>query len=230
MEFQEKEIGRKVPMIEPLVQFEDVAFAYTLKRRVLSGVNFVLFPNERVGMIGPNGSGKTTFLHLFVGLLKPNSGTIRAFGKIRQTEQDFYEVRTRAGLVFQDPDDQLFCPTVLEDVAFGPLNLGKTPQEAGEIALKTLVTLGIEQFADRITYKLSYGEKCLVALATVLAMQPDVLLLDEPTNGLDEQAKHRIVDVLLGFPQAMILISHESSFIQTLATRTVRMTSDGKLD
>jgi cobalt/nickel transport system ATP-binding protein len=214
---------------DPLIQFENVTFSYTPKRPLLSEVNFELFPGERVGIMGPTGCGKTTFLHLLVGLLKPNSGVIRAFGKIRREEKDFHEVRVRAGLVFQDSDDQLFCPTVLEDVAFGPLNLGNSPQEANEIAIKTLNSLGLQGFEDRITYKLSYGEKHLVALATVLAMQPKALLLDEPTNGLDEEAKQRLSDVLLNLPQAMIIVSHEHDFIETLATRTVRMTANGKL-
>ena len=124
-------------------------------------------------------------------------------------------------------DDQLFCPTVLDDVAFGPLNIGQSAAEARETALQTLAMLGIEGFAERITYKLSYGEKRLVALATVLAMQPDVLLLDEPTNGLDERAKQRLNDVLHTLPQAMILISHEQDFMQTHATRTVSITANG---
>jgi cobalt/nickel transport system ATP-binding protein len=216
-------------MTKPLIQFENITFSYTPKQPVLSEVNFTLFPGERVGVVGHTGCGKTTFLHLLVGLLKPKSGIIRAFGKVRREEADFYEVRVRAGLVFQDSDDQLFCPTVLEDVVFGPLNLGKTPEEAKKIASKTLTTLGIEQLVDRITYKLSYGQKRLVALATVLAMQPDVLLLDEPTNGLDETSKQRITDILLNLPQAMIIISHEKSFIETLATRTVRITPDGSM-
>ncbi len=210
-------------MNQPLIQFENVSFFYTPERKVLSEVSFTLSPGERVGIMGPTGCGKTTFLHLLVGLLKPNSGVVRAFGKVRREEKDFYEVRIRAGLVFQDSDDQLFCPTVLEDVAFGPLNLGKPPEEAKEIATKTLTTLGIEGFADRITYKLSYGEKRLVALATVLAMQPNVLLLDEPTNGLDEISKQRLSDVLLSLPQAMIIVSHERDFIENLATRIVYM-------
>jgi cobalt/nickel transport system ATP-binding protein len=216
-----------VKMTAPLIQFENVTFSYSPQQPVLSRVNFELFPDERVGVIGPTGCGKTTFLHLLVGLLKPKTGVIRAFGKVRREEPDFYEVRVRAGLVFQDSDDQLFCPTVLEDIVFGPLNLGKTPEDAKKIANNTLATLGIEELVDRITYKLSYGQKRLVALATVLAMQPDVLLLDEPTNGLDETSKHRITEVLLSLPQAMIIISHEASFIETLATRTVRIAAGG---
>jgi len=216
-------------MKQPLIQFRDVSFSYSSERQVLHGIDFSLYSDERIGLIGPNGVGKTTFLHLLVGLLKPTAGSLWAFGKERRTEQDFYEVRVRAGLVFQDSDDQLFCPTVLEDVAFGPLNLGKSPQEAKEISLKTLTSLGLEDFEDRITHKLSYGEKRLVALANVLSMQPDVLLLDEPTNGLDDSAKQRLSDVPLKLPQAMIIISHETDFIHTLATRTVQLTTEGQL-
>lgn len=216
-------------MAEALIQFEEVAFSYTPERSLLAGVNFDLLPGERVGIMGPNGCGKTTLLHLLVGLLKPKSGIIRAFGKVRCEEKDFYEVRVRAGLVFQDSDDQLFCPTVLEDVTFGPLNIGKSPDEARTIAVETLSSLGLKGFEERITYKLSYGEKRLVALATVLAMHPDVLLLDEPTNGLDDASKQRLNDVLLHLPQAMIIVSHEHEFIEKLATRIARITADGKL-
>ncbi|MDY0095974.1 MAG: ABC transporter ATP-binding protein [Candidatus Vecturithrix sp.] len=210
-----------------LIEFEQVCFGYTPERQVFSGLSARVFPDERLGIIGPNGSGKTTFLHLLVGLLKPTAGTIRVFGKVRRSEQDFYEVRIRAGLVFQDADDQLFCPTVLDDVAFGPLNLGKTAGKAREIALQTLAMLGIEDFAGRITYKLSYGEKRLVALAAVLAMQPDMLLLDEPTNGLDDRSKQRLSEVLYTLPQTMILISHEQEFMQIHTTRTIRITANG---
>jgi cobalt/nickel transport system ATP-binding protein len=212
-----------------LIHLENVTFAYTSDRPLWSGINFDLLPGERVGIMGPNGCGKTTLLHLIVGLLKPQSGNIWAFGYVRQKEKDFYEVRARAGLVFQDSDDQLFCPTVLEDVAFGPLNLGKTPEEARRIAVNTLYSLGLEGFEERITYKLSYGEKRLVALATVLAMHPDVLLLDEPANGLDEETKKLLTTLLCSLPQAMIIVSHEPEFIDTIATRIVRMNSDGNL-
>ncbi len=216
-------------MDQCLIRCTNLSFSYTPDRPVLSELNFTLFSAERVGIAGPNGAGKTTFLHLLVGLLTPTTGDIWAFGTDRKTEHDFYEVRVRAGLVFQDADDQLFSPTVLEDVAFGPLNLGKSPQEAREVSLRTLHLLGLHGFEERITYKLSYGEKRLIALATVLAMQPDVLLLDEPTNGLDPGAKQRLTDVLLHLPQAMVLISHDTEFLQTLTTRTVAFPSPRSL-
>lgn len=151
----------------------------------------------------------------------PSAGTITAFGALRQREADFPDVRARAGLLFQDPDDQLFCPTVIEDVAFGPLNLGKSRREALQIAEAALAALGLEGFGGRITHKLSGGEKRLITLAAVLAMQPDALLLDEPTNGLDAAADQRLVEHLLSLPQAMLLVSHDDRLIARLANRAV---------
>ena len=134
--------------------------------------------------MGPNGSGKTTLFHIIMGLLTPSSGTIEFFGKPVKTEKDFRKVYKKVGLLFQDADDQLFSPTVLEDVAFGPLNLGKSKLEARNIAQNTLERLGIAHFENRVTHKLSGGEKRLVALATVLSMEPELLLLDEPNTGV----------------------------------------------
>jgi len=207
-----------------LIKVENLSFSYSDGVPVLKNINIELAPGERVGLVGHVGCGKTTLLHLIVGLLKPTEGTITAFGRVRRDESDFHEVRRRAGLVFQDADDQLFCPTVAEDVAFGPLNLGKSPEEAIEIADRTLRLLGIDGFQERITYDLSGGEKRLVSIATVLAMEPDALLLDEPTNGLDEDARARITAVLDSLPQAMIIVSHDREFIDALATRVLEMT------
>jgi cobalt/nickel transport system ATP-binding protein len=207
----------------PLFRLTGVRFAYEADRPVLDGADFVLTPGERVAVIGDNGAGKTTLLHLMVGLLKPQAGEVLAFGQVRRAERDFRDVRARAGLVFQDPDDQLFCPTVAEDVAFGPLNLGKNRAETDEIVARTLDRLGLGGLADRLTHKLSGGEKRLVTLATVLAMDPEVLLLDEPTNALDEEAKARLLAVLLGLPQAMVIVSHDQAFRTLLATRVVTL-------
>ena len=117
-------------MTGAVIELSDVSFAYDGGARVLSGVSLSVAAGERLALLGPVGCGKTTLLHIIVGLLRPTSGTVCAFGEVRREEADFHEVRRRVGLVFQDADDQLFCPTVIEDVAFGPLNLGKTPDEA----------------------------------------------------------------------------------------------------
>jgi cobalt/nickel transport system ATP-binding protein len=208
---------------DALIQLDSVTFAYSGNHTVLREASLTLQPGRRIGIVGPNGCGKTTLLHLIVGLLKPASGSVTAFGRPREEEADFHEVRRRVGLLFQNSDDQLFCPTVLEDVAFGPLNLGKSRDEAKRIASDTLDRLGLSGFEGRITYKLSGGEKRLVALATVLAMDPEVLLLDEPAAGLDEEATVRLLEVLRALPQAMIFASHEPNFLAALATDILRL-------
>jgi cobalt/nickel transport system ATP-binding protein len=212
--------GAPPPGAEPLLELCGVGFRYG-ERPVLAGVDLHLGAGERVALIGPNGSGKTTLLHLLVGLQAPAWGEVRAFGQVRRAEADFHEVRTRVGLLFQDSDDQLFCPTVLEDLAFGPLNLGRSPERARADAERTLDLLGLSGFADRVTHRLSAGEKRLVALGTVLAMDPEVLLLDEPTNGLDEATEARLTDHLAAATQAMLIVSHDRRFLERLATRAL---------
>lgn len=216
-------------MTQSLVRFDEVSFSYRPERPVLARCDFCLEPAERVGLVGPTGSGKTTLLALIVGLLRPTAGRIEVFGRTRRSERDFQEVRGRAGLLFQDADDQLFCPTVAEDVAFGPLNLGKPRAQVRRTVAETLALLGLEGYEDRITYQLSGGEKRLVALATVLAMRPEVLLLDEPTAGLDERFAQRVADLLLRLPQAMVLVSHDRAFLAKTTTRGLCL-AQGRLE
>ncbi len=211
-----------------LMRLRGVDFAYHPERPVLRGCDLSIAPGERIALTGPNGSGKTTILSLVVGLVHPTAGQVEVFGSPRVRERDFHEVRGRAGLLFQDSDDQLFCPTVAEDVAFGPLNRGKTQAEAAAIVARTLDWLGLSGYESRITYQLSGGEKRLVALATVLAMEPDLLLLDEPTAGLDEATLDRVTGILAGLPQAMLLVSHDRALVDRLATRIVRL-ADGRV-
>jgi len=158
----------------PIINLKNVDFKYPSGQTVLNQLNFKFFRGDRIGLIAPNGSGKTTLFHLIMGLNKPVSGQIELFGQPVTTAKHFEAVRRRIGLLFQDPDDQLFSPSVKEDVAFGPLNLGKSIEEAQEIVRRTLAYLGLEGFEDRITFKLSGGEKRLVSLATILAMEPEV--------------------------------------------------------
>jgi len=206
-----------------IINLRDISFSYSGDKPVLDQLSFQLHQGEQIGLVGPNGSGKTTFFYLIMGLLKPSSGSIELFGKSVHGEKDFREARKRIGLLFQDADDQLFSPTVLEDVAFGPLNLGKSPEEARGIALETLLKLGLLGFENRITYKLSGGEKRLVSLATVLAMDPEVLLLDEPTNGLDEETEEKITDILKGLDISYIFISHNLDFLSETTDRIFTM-------
>ena len=196
-----------------LIDLKEIYFSFPTGRPVLQGVNFQLRHKERVGLIGPNGSGKTSLFHLIMGLLRPASGIIEIFGKRMQQEKDFQEVRQKIGLLFQDPDDQLFSPTVIEDVAFGPLNQGISKADAKKIAMETLESLGLSGFENRVTYKLSGGEKRLVSLATVLAMKPEVLLLDEPTTGLDLETTEKMTKILNQLDLAYVFISHNMDFI-----------------
>ena len=210
-------------MTKALLELRDVHFGYEASRPVLRGASLRLLPGERVALCGGNGAGKTTLLHVAVGLLVPQAGCVIAFGEPRRREREFWSVRARVGLLFQDPDDQLFCPSVAEDVAFGPLNLGRSPGRARALAAATLERLGIAELADRNTGHLSGGEKRLVALASVLAMEPELLLLDEPTLGLDDETRERLVVTLEGLPQAMCLVSHDHPFRVRLATRALEL-------
>ena len=211
-----------------IINLKDISFSYSGDNPVLDHLNFQLRMGERIGLVGPNGSGKTTFFHIIMGLLRPSSGRVELFGRTAYEEKDFRAARKRIGLLFQDADDQLFSPTVLEDVAFGPLNLGKSPEEARDIALKTLAELDLSGFENRITYRLSGGEKRLVSLATILSMAPKVLLLDEPTGGLDQHTKEKLIHILKSLELSYIAISHEFDFISEVTDRIYTM-EDGKI-
>jgi cobalt/nickel transport system ATP-binding protein len=198
---------------ERIIRLRGIDFGFSGRPAVLQDLDFDMHRGDRIGLVAPNGSGKTTLFHIIMGLLKPLRGTIEIFGQPVTREEDFITVRRRIGLLFQDADDQLFSPTVLEDVAFGPLNMGKSKQEAVAVSKRTLAELGLSGFENRLTFKLSGGEKRLVALATVLAMEPEVLLLDEPTSGLDDSTKDRLREILKKLELSYILISHEYDFM-----------------
>jgi cobalt/nickel transport system ATP-binding protein len=198
---------------KPFIQLSNISYRYALSGApVLHNLDLEV-SDERIGLIGPNGSGKTTLFQIMVGLLPPESGHIFFEGRKMGNEKDFRLLRRQVGFLFQHADDQLFSPTVLEDVAFGPLNLGSSPEEAKDIAIQTLKELGLAGFEERITHRLSGGEKKLVALATILSMKPRLLLLDEPTNNLDPATRDRLTDILQGLPQAHIIISHDWDFL-----------------
>ena len=201
---------------EVIIKINGVSFTYhdnQSHRPVLDDLDLQISRGERVGLIGSNGSGKTTLFHLLMGLLRPTAGEIEVFGEERRKEKDFREVREKIGLLFQDSDDQLFCPTVAEDVAFGPLNLGKSQDEALAITREVLERLGLEGFEDRLTHKLSGGEKRLISLATVLAMKPEVLILDEPSTGLDEDTVERLTEILISSNLTYLIASHNSDLL-----------------
>lgn len=211
-------------MKKPIIKLEKIFFAYpgsTVK--VLDDLNLEVYEKERIGMMAPNGSGKTTLFHTIMGLCRPDSGTIEIFGKPVSTEKEFQAVRSKIGLMFQDADDQLFCPTVVDDVAFGPLNLGMSPHDARNCAHEVLSTLGISELQNSITHRLSGGQKRLVALASVLAMEPAVLLLDEPTAGLDNGVKEKLVGIMNNLDISYVVISHEFNFLSSITDRIFSM-------
>lgn len=205
-----------------MIHLRDISFGYDTKI-VLDGLSLDIGPKDRIALVGSNGSGKTTLCHIIMGLLKPQSGEVYILGKKRVTESDFADIRGKIGFLFQNSDDQLFCPTVIEDVAFGPLNLGQTPEQARRTVSEILNSLELNGFEDRITYKLSGGEKRLVSLATVLAMQPMFLILDEPTLGLDDKTSRRLIQVLEQLNLGYMIISHDYEFLARTVQQVFRM-------
>ncbi len=211
-------------LLIPVIQLEQISYRYAVEKSpVLNELDFVLNRNEQIGLVAPNGSGKTTLFFIIMGLIRPDQGWIKIFDCPVSTEKDFIKVRRQIGLLFQDADDQLFSPTVLEDVAFGPLNLGKSKEEALEISRETLEMLNLKGFEERVTHKLSGGEKKLVSLATLLAMKPEVLLLDEPSAGLDEKTKDHLINILKELSLTHLIISHDSGFLNALTHRIYQM-------
>ncbi|MDR2573459.1 MAG: energy-coupling factor ABC transporter ATP-binding protein [Desulfovibrio sp.] len=216
---------------EAVFSLERVHVSFTqgqANKEVLQDVSFALFPGQRVALYGPNGSGKTTLFRCITGLVRPKRGLVRFHGEIVRTEKDFLPLRRKVGFVLQQAEDQLFFPTVLEDVAFGPLNLGLAPEAARERALATLAGLDLAGFENRLIHQLSGGEKKLVSLAGVLAMQPEALLLDEPTSGLDNAAQERLTEILRRLDTPRVVISHDWDFLAQVAGEFLTI-QDGRL-
>ncbi|BDV00534.1 putative ABC transporter ATP-binding protein [Thermodesulfomicrobium sp. WS] len=206
-------------MPTPILATEDLSFGYPGRPLLLDHIHLRLTAQDRVGLVGANGSGKTTLLRLLTGLTRPSAGRILFDGEEVTSEEGFRRLRQAVGFALQNAEDQLFYPTVLDDVAFGPLNLGLSPQEARSRAEATLAMLGLSDFAGRLTHRLSGGEMRLVALAGVLAMQPRLLLLDEPTTGLDPATRERLIAILQALPTARLVISHDWDFLEATCDR-----------
>jgi len=198
-----------------------LSFAYPgTASPVLDGLDLRIGAGERVAVLGPNGSGKTTLsLHLN-GLLTPRAGTVTV-GDLELGPSTLTEVRRRVGMVFQDPDDQLFMHTVADDVAFGPANLGIGRPERDRLVASALAAVGASDLAERTSHHLSGGEKRRVAIATVLAMTPRVLVLDEPTSGLDPRARRELAELLDSRPETQVIITHDLPFARETCPRSV---------
>ena len=178
-------------MAEPIFALEHISFTYPGGRQVFRDMDFALYPDQKIGLYGPNGSGKTTFFRLIMGLAAPQEGRILFHGRPLETEKDFRELRCKVGLVLQHAEDQLFCPTVLEDVAFGPLNLGCSQDEARVRAASTLERLGLAGFENRLTHRLSGGEKQRISIARMILKNSPIVILDEAGSPAARRAHQR---------------------------------------
>lgn len=207
---------------QPALEVQALCYAYPDGQMALRGVSFDIQPGETVGLIGCNGAGKSTLLLHLNGVLRPASGAVRVNGLLVNAE-NLVAVRRQVGLVFQDPDDQLFMPTVQEDVAFGPLNMGLPACEVQARVAQALTTVGASHLASRAPYRLSGGEKRMVAMAGVLAMAPTVLVQDEPSAGLDPAARRRLITLLASFAHTQLIASHDLDLVLDLCTRVLVM-------
>jgi energy-coupling factor transporter ATP-binding protein EcfA2 len=208
--------------VTPAVEVRGLSFRYD-QRQALSQIDLTIAPGECVGVVGPNGAGKSTLLLHLNGLLPeklPETASVFVDG-MPLVEANVSAIRRKVGLLFQDPDDQIFCPTVYEDVAFGPQQLGVSPRELGPLVAKALGTVRLEGFETRSPHHLSLGEKRRVCLAGVLACEPSVLVLDEPTSGLDPRGRRDLLSLLRTLPATRIVASHDLDMVAALCSRVV---------
>ena len=209
--------------ITPSLRVTDLAFAYPDGHQALFGVNLIIERGERVALLGPNGAGKTTFVMHLNGIHGAQHGSVEIDGvQIDVKDKDALRaIRGKVGLVFQDPDDQLFMPTVFEDVAFGPRNLQLSESEVKEKVEAALREVGMLEFADRPPHHLSFGQRRRVAVATVLAMNPSILVLDEPSSNLDPASRRELAQILQGLEITLVMVTHDLPFANELCERSV---------
>jgi cobalt/nickel transport system ATP-binding protein len=209
---------------EPVLTARGLSFSYPDTPDVLNDVAIEVMPGERVGLIGPNGAGKTTLFLVICGVLKPNGGELSLLGQ----PVAFGKFNPRAALVFQNPDDQLFCPTVREDVAFGPQNMGLPKEEIEARVKEALATVGASRFADRPVHHLSEGEKRIVSIASVLAMRPELVMYDEPSANLDIRSRRRLIHILQSSAETILVASHDLELILEVCGRVI-LIDEGKI-
>jgi cobalt/nickel transport system ATP-binding protein len=212
----------------PQIEFRDAAVRYPDGTEALVSVSLAVGRGERVALIGANGAGKSTLLLLLAGVLSAAAGEVRVEGVV-SSKATLRDLRRKVGLVFQNPDDQLFCPTVGADVAFGPGNMRLGRDEIARRVTDALAAVGLAGFGDRAPFHLSVGEKKRAALATVLAMQPPVIALDEPSAGLDPRGRRELLALLNTLPQTMLVATHDLDFAAQLCPRAVLL-SRGRVE
>ncbi|MGK7892470.1 MAG: energy-coupling factor ABC transporter ATP-binding protein [Xenococcus sp. (in: cyanobacteria)] len=210
------------------ISINNLSFKYSQESSTLTDINLQILAGEKIGLIGANGSGKTTLFLTICGILQSSYGTVKLFNKLVNSGEFYPEI----GLVFQNPDDQLFCPTVKDDIAFGPENMGLSPEEIAERVDTALSLTGVSHLKERIPHHLSGGEKCMVAIASVLAMQPQIILYDEPSANLDLKARRRLIRFLQASSETVMLSSHDLELVIEVCDRVIllnqgRVMADG---
>ena len=209
------------------VEVRQLHYSYPDGREAIRNISLSIHHGESVGIIGANGAGKSTLLLLLTGVLFPLSGEVLV-GDIHVTRKTLPMIRQRLGMVLQDPDDQLFLPTVYDDVAFGPRNYGLNDQEVGERVQRALETVGISYLSHRAPFKLSGGEKRAASIATVLSLDPDILIMDEPTTGLDPRSRRKLIHLLESFDHTKIIASHDLEMVLATCSRVILL-EDGEV-
>ncbi|MFI7419673.1 energy-coupling factor ABC transporter ATP-binding protein [Nonomuraea sp. NPDC049684] len=202
------------------LEVSDLAYAYPDGTQALFGVNLAIGRGERVALLGPNGAGKTTLVMHLNGILTAGHGSV-AVGGVPVRKDTLKEIRQRVGLVFQDPDDQLFMPTVKDDVAFGPANAGLKGAELDRVVHDALDRVGMLEAADRPPHHLSFGQRRRVAVATVLAMRPEILVLDEPSSNLDPAARRELAEILRSLDVTVLMVTHDLPYALELCERSL---------
>jgi cobalt/nickel transport system ATP-binding protein len=200
-----------------------LAYAYADGHQALFGVDFKVSRGQRVALLGPNGAGKTTLVMHLNGILTAGHGEVKIDGQLVDTtdKQSLKAIRSRVGIVFQDPDDKLFMPTVREDVAFGPRNMGISGPELDSIVDQALVRVGMLEFADRPPHHLSFGQRRRVALATVLVMNPEILVLDEPSSNLDPASRRELSEIIKSLETTLLMVTHDLPYAYELCERSL---------
>jgi len=201
------------------IEIENLSFSYPDGHQALKNITLTIYLGETVAIVGPNGAGKSTLLLHLNGILRGNS-VVKIMG-LPVEEKNLKEIRCKVGLVFQEPEDQLFSPTVFEDVAFGPMNMGYSEVEVRERVAQALKWVGMSGYEGRSSHHLSVGEKKRIAIATVLSMSPELLVLDEPTSNLDPRSKGALTKLLKHLPMSKIIASHDLELVRVLCPRTV---------